>query len=182
MDNAGKLPFSALHEIALKEARKIHREKVEHAAVIDEMGNVTRIVGNGDEVGILPHLVSSARIIIHNHPHDFKEPSSFSGDDVYNLLHYNLDEIIVCGYGCYFYMRKGTCILRSMNVRSDLNRIYKQIDSEMKKVYLPGNRHTDTQSILKDYRTYKVKVESEYHKELRSYSQSKGLSYRRGKL
>lgn len=31
--------FSELHEIALDEARKIHREKVEHAAVIDAAGN-----------------------------------------------------------------------------------------------------------------------------------------------
>ena len=150
--------------------------------MIDEQGNVTCIVGNGDEVGILPRLVNTARIIIHNHPHEFKEPSSFSGDDVYNLLHHNLDEIIVCGYECYFSMRRGTCILRSMDVRSDLNRIYKRIDSRLKKKYLSGNLQTDINSILKDYRSYKRELESEYHQELRSYSLSKGLSYRRGKL
>ncbi|MCZ0860910.1 hypothetical protein O0S10_06675 [Methanocorpusculum sp. MG] len=181
MDNTGKLPFSALHEIALKEARKIHREKVEHAAVIDEQGNVTRFVGDVDGVDIPAYLYEGARIIVHNHPHDCKEPSSFSGDDVYNLLYFNLDEIIACGYGYYFHMRKNTCILRSIDAKRKVYKIYDDVVSTERKIY-QSKGVSEIAEIKKEYWAMLVRIEKTYHKKLMEFASEKALTYGRSKL
>lgn len=181
MDNTRKLPFSALHEIALKEARKIHREKVEHAAVIDEMGNVTRVVGNGDEVCIPSHILKTAKIIIHNHPHEFKEPMTFSAEDIYNLFRHNLDEIVVCGYGCYFYMRKEACVMLAKDVLIDVRRIYREVEKIQFKRHF-GEHNTDPKTARSEYRSYRCDILRECHRRLLAYATEKKLSYKKEKL
>ncbi|MDU9376292.1 hypothetical protein McpSp1_08910 [Methanocorpusculaceae archaeon Sp1] len=181
MDNSEKLPFSALHEIALKEARKIHREKVEHAAVIDELGNVTRFIGDVDGVDIPSSLYQIARIIVHNHPHDCKEPSSFSGDDVYNLLYFNLDEIIACGYDYYFHMRKNTCTLRAMDAKRKIYKIYDDVVITERKIY-QSKGASETSEIKKEYRAMLVRIEKTFHKKLIEFASEKALTYGRSKL
>lgn len=179
MDNAGKLPFSALHEIALKEARKIHREKVEHGVAIDEYGKVISFGGNENAVDI--DVNKSTRITLHNHPHEFKEPSSFSSNDVYNLLHFGLDEIIVCGYGCVFYMRRGKCMSRAIDVMHQIGKIYKNVELAEKKKFTEISL-TDIGNINAHYRKMRIQIERNYHKALKEYASEKGLSYRRVKL
>lgn len=179
MDNARKLPFSELHEIALKEAQKIHREKVEHGVAIDEYGKVTHFRGNENTVDI--DVNESTSIILHNHPHEFKEPSSFSSHDVYYLLHWGLKEIIVCGYGYIFYMRRGECTSLAIDVMRQIGKIYKNVERAEKKKFTE-NSLTDSDNISIHYQKMRVQIEQNYHKELKVYAKEEGLSYDKVKL
>ncbi len=175
-------PFSELHKIALKEARKIHRARIEHGIAIDEFGNIFSAIGDGDEVTIPDYMLENCRIVIHNHPNDVKEPSSFSGTDVYNLLHYGLDEIIVCGYGCYFYMRNNGCKTRAIDMLHKLNSLYENVSHAQTKKYAEKSVNLEMPERRKMYRESLRQTEVEYHKELKSLSSEKGLSYGRYKL
>ena len=179
MKEGGKLReriFSELHEIALDEARRIHREKVEHAAVIDAAGNVTRCTGDADGVAIPDRLYPAARIIVHNHPHEFKVASSFSGEDVYNLFQFQLDEIIVCGYGYYFYMRRGEAVVRALDVSAALKRLYRSVEKNTRKRLIEIS--TENSGDLRTrYREYQIETLEAYHQEILVYAAEKKISY-----
>jgi hypothetical protein len=181
MDNVGKVPFPVLYEIALKEARKIHREKVEHAVVIDENGIVSHYTGDRDEVGLPRSVLQYARIIVHNHPDEHNIPTTFTSADIYNLFHHNLDGIIVCGYGDYFYMKKGSCCLLSRIILDDVKRIYKNVEKLQFKKHF-GEHNTSLKGVKAEYRQYMADVASEYHSGLLKYASEKRICYGRAKL
>jgi len=109
-----------LFHIILSKAKLIHSKKTEWAYTIDHAGNLFGCeTGDKDFVDVPEDKFTSANIILHNHPHEFKEPSSFSGIDVFNLLYYKPKEIVLCSYGRYFRMSDAGC--QKLPRTSDVN-------------------------------------------------------------
>jgi len=174
-----KLPFSELHEIAVEEARRIHNAKVEHGIAIDECGNIIRVVGDFSTVEIKTDR--PIIIALHNHPHEFKEPMSFSDIDILNLSENGLEEIMVCGYGYYFYLRKWDGMLRIRDVVTASRKICETAKKQAKHknftLYAPGST---TPKAL--YKAYVIDALRNYHEGLAEFTREKGLSYGKVKL
>ena len=171
-----------LEKIALKHGKNIHLLSKEHAFTVDADGTIHKCpAGNDGGVDVSIELAKSAKIIVHNHPNDFKEPASFSGIDVYHLLHLRLNEIIVCSYGYYFAMKNENCSTLSSEVKRDLEKEYKRIETRLYKEFIRDTSALE-RSIAAKYRKFRVSVEKEYHEFLTKYAHEKGLSYHKGKL
>ena len=181
MVTKSEMPFSELHEIAVRTAKNIHlQDSAEHGRTIDKTGNIKKFVGGIDWVII--DINQDTRIAIHNHPNEYKTPETFSDYDIYNFLSRKyLCEIIVCGYGYYFYLRRGTYKGLSMDIKSEVARIRTRVKQKIKKEYLADDSN-DSKTLRRRIKEMNVKAERAYHKELCEFLSGKGLSYGRVKL
>lgn len=173
--------FEELHKIALKAARNIHlQDKVEHGRSIDIYGNVEKFAGGCDWVDIA--INTNTRMAVHNHPNEYKEPESFSDCDIYHFLSKKyLWEVIVCGYGYYFYLRRGSFNGLSGDVQKDVLKIRAKVKREVKKEYLADERNNN-KTIKRKMKELTHAAEARYHEELSTYLREKGLSYGKEKL
>ena len=177
----GEKSFEELHTLALTAARNIHlQDEVEHGRSIDKYGTVRKF--SGDKDGVYIDVTEDTRIIVHNHPHEFKAPNTFSGYDVYNFLaNKQLCESIVCGYGYYFYLRRGTFTGSPMEVKNSLEKLYQEVIREVGDTYAadPSNQHKSLKCRTKELN---ILFEAEFHNELAKELGRKGLLYGRVKL
>lgn len=176
-----KQPFKVLHRIALEKAREIHESPIEKLYSIDEYGDCYYAEGDAEEVQPTQTMIERGVIDVHNHPHNLKIPSSFSGDDVFNLLsNPHKKEIIVSGYGIYFWMRRGTCTQAPADVSQYIDNMSSEIsDTLFKKLPI---HTTKKKQWRKEFAIYQKNVEIAYHKELVKYTKQIGLSYGKGNL
>ena len=171
-----------LREILLKKAKDIHNQPIEHAYTIEQDGIPYKCpAGTDGTVDIPEEKAKTAIIILHNHPHEFKEPSTFSGKDVYNLLYYRLNEIIVCSYGKYFSMKNAGCPLLSSQVMNLLDKEYKRLNRILYKKYVETAENTPA-GIAANYKKYLTELEREYAKYMKQFALEKNLMYFEGEL
>ena len=195
----GEKSFEELHTLALTAARNIHlQDEVEHGRSIDKYGNVRKFTGGEKWVDI--DVDENTRITIHNHrqsetgsrltircthpspPQEQKIPETFSGDDVYHfLINKQLCEIIVCGYGYYFYLRRGTFRGREMPVWNEICSIFSRVKDRVLKEYAKDPLNLAKSMKTKEKEVYLL-IEEGIHEEVSRYLASKGLSYGRSKL
>ena len=134
------------------------------------------------EAGIDIDVDENTRITIHNHPQEQKIPETFSGDDVYHfLINKQLCEIIVCGYGYYFYLRRGSFRGREMPVRNEICSIFSRVKDRVLKEYAKDPLNLAKSMKTKEKEVYLL-IEEGIHEEVSAYLASKGLSYGRSKL
>ena len=177
----GEKSFEELHTLALTAARNIHlQSNIEHGRSIDKFGIVRKFAGGEGWVDI--DVDENTRITIHNHPQEQKIPETFSGDDVYHfLINKQLCEIIVCGYGYYFYLRRGTFRGREMPVRNEICSIFSRVKDRVLKEYAKDPLNLAKSMKTKEKEVYLL-IEEGIHEEVSAYLASKGLSYGRSKL
>lgn len=173
--------FEELHLLALKTAANIHlQDDVEHGRSIDRYGNVKKFTGDKDSVRI--DITQDTRITVHNHPHDYKIPTTFSSDDVYHFIaKKQLLEIITCGYGYYFYLQRGTFSGGAMEVAEGIDRIFAEVPGRVNKEYVK-NPENAGKSIKRRVREVNELAENEIHERMGEFLGSKGLSYGKDKL
>ena len=174
-------PFLELHKIAVRVAKNIHlSDDVEHGRTIDKYGDVIKYVGGVDWVDI--DINQDTRIIIHNHPNEYKTQETFSDYDIYNFLSRKyLCENIVCGYGYYFYLKRGTYEGLSADISSEVVRIRAKVKREVMKEYL-ADISNDSKTPKVKTKEMNIKAEKKYHNELCVFLSGKGLSYGKVKL
>ena len=175
-----KQPFKVLHRIALEKAREIHESPIEKLYSIDEYGDCYYAEGDAEKVRPTQAMIERGIIDVHNHPAYLKTPISFSGEDVYTLLESpQKKEIIVSGYGFYFWMRKGTCIKNSAEVCTHINEMREEIRiNELKKIPLNISKKLSR----KLFKEHIINTEIVYHKALAKYAREIGLTYGKAKL
>lgn len=174
--------YEDLRKVILKKAKNIHTLNVEHGYTIECDGEMhTYNDKDGGEVTIPVQKIKMATIILHNHPHEFKEPSTFSGLDVYNLLYYKPQEIIVCSYGMCFCMKNAGCKHLPSEVMYALDNKYKAITDKLFKKYVVTQNNSQ-RDMKMNYKQFKVELEQEYRAFLKSYSLENNLLYTEEKL
>lgn len=172
---------NSLHAIAVKVAKNIHRmSDAEHGRSIDKFGAVSNYVGSMDEVGI--EINEDTRITVHNHVSQFKTQTTFSEYDVYNFVaKKQLIEIIVCCYGYYYYLRRGSYKGTAYHIRTVVKSIYDTIPDKVSKEYYK-NRASPDKSLKVMTIELNRRIGEEIHKSLHSHLVTKGLIYGRCKL
>ena len=175
-----KQPFKVLHRIALEKAREIHESPIEKLYSIDEYGDCYYAEGDAEKVRPTQAMMEREVISIHNHPHKQKLSSSFSGEDIFSLMDSpHIQEIIVCGYGVYYWMKRGTCVL-------DAETIYKLVDDMGWRIANTEYNKAPPGISRKAFKRWVNKREpiflENYHKELLKLTKEIGLSYGRSKL
>ena len=174
--------YDDLRKIILKKAKNIHTLSVEHGYTIECDGEIYSYNDNDDgEINIPIQKIKLAVIILHNHPHEFKEPSTFSGADVYNLLYYKPQEIVLCSYGMCFTMKDTGCTLLPSEVMHVLDKKYKEITNQLFNKYI-SNQNNTPREMRENYKRFKVELEQEYRAFLRTYSKKVNLLYTEEKL
>lgn len=163
------------HELAVMLAKSIQYEKNEVLHVIDISGNVHKITQNlQNEVTAPESLDAVSKITIHNHPSFLKIPMTFSGEDAENLIKYNLDEILVCGYGYYFVMKRGKYTGSAEMLKRDLIKLYR---AEERKHDL-----TEPGITKREYHDRIRRIEEGYHKAISRYKLETNIIYYRRKF
>ena len=173
--------FETLHKLAVQTARNIHlRSDAEHGRSIDKYGNIIKTVG--DDSGVYIEVNQDVRITVHNHPNEYKISEPFSDEDIYRFLtKKHLVEILVCGYGYYYYLRRGNYNGLSIDVRNDVKKLFRETQNRVLKEYTK-NIENAVKSYKRGLKEINTLFESEYHKELQKYLNGKGLSYGKVKL
>jgi len=163
-------------------ARKIHRKKREQVISIECDGKINKFPVGEDGISEMDSdKVKMAVIVLHNHPHEFNYPSTFSGLDVFNLLYYRINEIIVCSYGKYYIMSNNGCKLLGREVKNILDTEYLNIDKRLREKYI--NIAAKNPDMIKSgYRDYKINLEIEYNKFLKKFAKENNLKYLEGEL
>ncbi|HJJ28587.1 MAG TPA: hypothetical protein O0X70_04270 [Methanocorpusculum sp.] len=167
-----------LKEIAVKKARNIWNEPIEHAFCIDCEANIQPSrIGTDGSVYVSEIQAKTARYVVHNHPHPCKEPSTFSGADVYALLHFRLNEIIVCSYGTIFSMSNNGCKLPASEVEKQMDSEFRKIDHKYQKKYLNEAASASDSKLKAAYKAYLISIEQEYRIWLKNYALENNLIY-----
>jgi len=181
MVTKGEKSFSELHEIAVRVAKNIHHcNDSEHGRSIDKYGAVRKFTG--DFNGVYIDIIKDTRITVHNHPHKYKIPNTFSDEDIYRLLtKKHLCEIIVCSYGYYFTLRRGSYAGLSMDIRNQVKEMYQEIKIRVIKEWAM-NPENSNKYLKTAEREVNSRLEKEYQKELTAYLTSKGLCYEKVKI
>lgn len=174
--------YEDLRKVIMKKAKNIHTLSVEHGYTIECDGEIYSYNDDDNgEVNFPLQKIRLAIIILHNHPHEFKEPSTFSGADVYNLLYYKPQEIILCSYGMCFTMKDAGCTLLPSDVMHTLDKEYKRIDDKLFNRYI-SNQNTTPRDMKANYKRYAVELEREYRAFLMAYAKKVNLLYTEVKL
>ena len=175
--------YEDLRNSILKKARTIHSLSVEHGYTIEGNGEMYSFNDNDSGgVNFPMKKLKSAIIALHNHPHDFKEPSSFSGRDVYNLLYYKPHEIIVSSYGVCFCMKNGGTTRLPSDVMHALDNKYNEIDTRLFNMYVRNQNNASSRDMKANYKRYAVELEREYRAFLTVYAGENNLLYTEEKL
>ena len=175
--------YEDLRKVIMKKAKNLHALTVEHGYTIECDGEMYAYNNENDgEVRIPLQKIKMAVIILHNHPHDYKEPSTFSGEDVFNLLYYKPQEIILCSYGMCFTMKNGGCKLLPSEVMHALDKEYKGIDDKLFNKYVRNQNNNTARDMKANYKQYAVELEREYRTFLKAYAQRINLLYTEEKL
>ena len=177
--------FSELHNLAVDVAKNIHKSNIEHGISIDKYGDIRKFVGDAFGVGI--SIVTNTRITVHNHPSEYKVSNSFSDLDIYNfLVTEQLCEIIMCSYGYLYFLRRGSYKITSeatmpTRISKKAKEIYHSVREKVEKEY-PKYPENAEKTLKRATKEMEELLWSEYHKELKEYLTSKGLSYGRVKI
>jgi len=174
--------YDDLRNKILKKAKAIQSLKAEHGYTIECDGELYSFNDN-DSGGVDFPLkkIKLAIIALHNHPHAFKEPSSFSGRDVYNLLYYKPHEIMVSSYGVCFSMKNNGCKELPSDVMHTLDNKYDEIDNRLFNKYVQ-NQTNIPRDMKANYKQYAIEIEREYRDFLLSYAKKINLLYTEEKL
>lgn len=184
MNLSEKRSISELHAIALQEAKKIDTSKIEYCISIDEFGNIQYFKGNDENV-----TADKSFIMIHNHPNKYKEPMTFSYEDLHALL-YNPDifEGIVCSYGYCFVFRCGTLprmynggLLSAKEILAQYTSFLQKTEREQYKKYVESGA-SGSESLKVLFKKYEIAVLREMHSAFCRYCQSISIYYGKYKL
>jgi len=173
--------FTDLHNIAIDSAKMIHlKNDVEHGRNIDKYGEISKIVGDSDGVNIL--INENSRIVVHNHISEYRIPTSFSKEDVFFFLDSpQLLEEIVCCFGYYYYIQRGTYKGSAMAAANVIPRIRTSV-SKMALKEFASTYDTTEKSLKVIDRDANLYVENAIHTKMIEEFSKKGLIYGRCKL